>query len=259
MLSIQGKKLCEFHGKRIEYATSGQGDPTVIFIHGGGSADMDSWYKVYQLSKKMRRVFAYNRFGDGKSSQAKEPQTGKKVVETLRQLLQHTKVIAPYILVAHSFGGLYANLFARLYPKEVVGVVLVDSSHPDQAKMMHEKSGIADTIYLLFYRIIINLFSRFNPSKSSELNSFDVTASQINCAGAFPDVPLIVITAGKRSTFILSSKDIKRIELLQKDLSAMSPQGRIVIAENSKHCIQDSEPATIVKAINEIIESTNTM
>ena len=255
MPPILGKKLCKINGKCIEYATAGDGDPAVLFIHGGGSVNMDSWDKVYSLTKKLTRVFAYNRFGDGNSDQVNELQTGKRVVETLRQLLQYNKVIAPYVLVGHSFGGLYANLFARLYPIEVAGVVLVESSHPDQAGMMREKRGILETIYFLTYRLIVIIFARLNPSKGSELISFDDTASQINRAGPFPNVPLIVVTAGKRSAIFATNEEIKKIELLQKDLSTMSPQGKQVIAQKSGHCIQDNEPVIVVKAIHEIIKS----
>ena len=255
MPPILGKKLCKINGKGIEYANAGNGDPTVLFIHGGGSVNMDSWDKVYALTKKFTRVFAYNRYGDGNSDQVNKPQTGKRIVETLRQLLQYNQVIAPYVLVGHSLGGLYANLFARLHPNEVAGVVLVDSSHPAQAEMMRGKKGILETIYLLSYRLIVILYARFNPSKASELVSFDETASQINRAEPFPNVPLIVVTAGRRLTHFATNDDVKKIEFLQKDLSLMSPQGRQVFAVKSGHCIQNDEPDTIVKAIHEIIKS----
>ena len=160
-----GKKICKIHGKRIEYASSGKGDPTVVFIHGGGSVDMDSWDKVYPLTKMASSVFAFNRFGDGNSDQAKEPQTAERIVETLRQLQKYKKLAAPYVLVGHSMGGLCANLFARLYPEEIAGVVLVDPSHPDQAEMMQgrqviaEKSGhcIQDDDPLLWQKLFMKL------------------------------------------------------------------------------------------------------
>jgi pimeloyl-ACP methyl ester carboxylesterase len=41
----------------------------------------------------------------------------------------------PYILVGHSFGGYNMRLFADRYLDEVAGIVLVDSSHEDQAKL----------------------------------------------------------------------------------------------------------------------------
>jgi pimeloyl-ACP methyl ester carboxylesterase len=36
------------------------------------------------------------------------------------------------VLAGHSYGGLVARAFVDLYPDEVVGLVLVDASHPDQ-------------------------------------------------------------------------------------------------------------------------------
>jgi pimeloyl-ACP methyl ester carboxylesterase len=35
---------------------------------------------------------------------------------------------APYIVVGHSLGGFYAQVFARRYPKDVAAVVLVDAA-----------------------------------------------------------------------------------------------------------------------------------
>jgi pimeloyl-ACP methyl ester carboxylesterase len=35
-------------------------------------------------------------------------------------------------MVGHTYGGLYALSYAWQYPAEVVGLVLLHSSHPDQ-------------------------------------------------------------------------------------------------------------------------------
>lgn len=50
----------------------------------------------------------------------------------LHTLLQKAGIPGPYVMVGHSFGGLYTIYFAHRYSTEVVGVVLLDSSHPDQ-------------------------------------------------------------------------------------------------------------------------------
>jgi len=52
-------------------------------------------------------------------------------VELLRKLLLKRGLEPPYVLVGHSFGGLYMQYFARRYPDEVLGLVLVDSTHPN--------------------------------------------------------------------------------------------------------------------------------
>jgi len=246
--SIPNKIFGKINEGKLEYVISGDQQPTVIFINGGGPANMDSWGKIYPQIEKISRVFAYNRFGDGNSDQVDESQSGEKIVAALKQLLQHAGEKGPYILVGHSIGGLYAILLARLYPQDVIGVVLVDSAHPDQGKMMHEQ-GILNNL-------ILKIYAKFNPTKSSELNSFDETVSQIKNAGAFPDVPLLVISAGKRSSFFVPDETIKIIEKHQKELVELSTQGKQIVAKKSGHFIQNSEPEIVVNAIMEIINQT---
>ncbi|MEV0622290.1 alpha/beta hydrolase [Nonomuraea sp. NPDC050404] len=37
-----------------------------------------------------------------------------------------------YVLAGHSMGGWVTRMFAAAYPNEVAGLVVIDSSHPDQ-------------------------------------------------------------------------------------------------------------------------------
>jgi pimeloyl-ACP methyl ester carboxylesterase len=54
------------------------------------------------------------------------------MAEDLHALLRGTDIGPPYVLVGHSLGGLVTRVFIQLYPDEVVGLALIDSSHPDQ-------------------------------------------------------------------------------------------------------------------------------
>jgi pimeloyl-ACP methyl ester carboxylesterase len=47
-------------------------------------------------------------------------------------MLSRAGVQPPYVLVGASIGGEYARLYTSRYPHDVAGLVLVDSSHPDQ-------------------------------------------------------------------------------------------------------------------------------
>jgi pimeloyl-ACP methyl ester carboxylesterase len=53
-------------------------------------------------------------------------------VDDLHRLLQKAGVTGPYVMVGHSIGGIYVRQYAAYYPNEVAGIVLMDSSHPDQ-------------------------------------------------------------------------------------------------------------------------------
>jgi pimeloyl-ACP methyl ester carboxylesterase len=254
MAPIPEKRFAQIEDGRLEYAASGEGRPTVVFINGGGPATMDSWAKVYPDAAKISSVFAYNRFGDGRSDQVSEPQTGEKVVGSLRRLLQKEGQKPPYILVGHSLGGLYANLFARRYPREVAGVVLVDSSHPDQGEMMRSQRGMLGAVNHVFQW----LYRKHNPTKASEIDVFDETASQVREAGAFPDVPVIVISAGKRPSLLVGAETLALIERHQNELAQLSPKGRRVVAEQSGHYVQDSEPGIVVDAIRGLVDQART-
>jgi pimeloyl-ACP methyl ester carboxylesterase len=88
------------------------------------------------------RVCAYDRAGMGWS----EPEPGApdaiQTTAELHTLLQETDEVGPYVLVGHSLAGLYSRIYAERYPEEVAGMVLVDSTHPDQ----FEDSGLALTM-----------------------------------------------------------------------------------------------------------------
>src|ERR671917_1180767 len=109
----------------------GEGSPTVILeaASGGMSAH---WVRVQQQLAKTTRVCAYDRAGLGWSEPGPEPRDARQVSGELQALLEGAGIEGPYVLVGHSYGGLYARMYAARYSEEVAGVVLVDSSHPEQ-------------------------------------------------------------------------------------------------------------------------------
>ena len=120
---------------------------------------MIGWYKLHPHIEKLGTVVVYDRPGVGDSPRAAAPQTGKAAVETLRKLLRQIGVKPPYVLVGHSFGGLHANLFARLHPGEVAGVVFLEATAPEDIGMMKQhQSTLARAVNRL-----LNLFSSPDP------------------------------------------------------------------------------------------------
>ena len=55
------------------------------------------------------------------------------MVDDLHLLLRAAAIAGPYVLVGHSLGGAHVRLFASRFPQDTVGMVLVDSSHEEQA------------------------------------------------------------------------------------------------------------------------------
>jgi pimeloyl-ACP methyl ester carboxylesterase len=127
---------------RLHMNCVGQGSPTVVLDAGWGytSVEWSAW--VQPEVAKHTRVCAYDRAGMGWS----EPEAGApdatQTTAELHTLLQEADEEGPYVFAGHSLAGLYSRIYAERYPEEVAGMVLVDSSHPDQ----FEGSGAAQTI-----------------------------------------------------------------------------------------------------------------
>ena len=110
------------------------GSPTVILeSHNGGT--VASWVWVQQEVAASGRVCAYDRAGLGWSELSPEMQDTRQNAEALHLLLEKAGVPAPYILVGHSFGGLFVRGYADRYPDEVAGLVLVEATNPDFLKV----------------------------------------------------------------------------------------------------------------------------
>jgi pimeloyl-ACP methyl ester carboxylesterase len=110
----------------------GQGIPTVVLDAGSGEMSAH-WVRVQREVSGTTRVCAYDRAGMGWSESGPEPRDARQIAGELHTLLSEAGIEGPYVLVGHSFGGMYMQTYAARYPDEVAGVGLVDSStEPEQ-------------------------------------------------------------------------------------------------------------------------------
>jgi pimeloyl-ACP methyl ester carboxylesterase len=121
-------------GHRLYLECSGTGNPTVLLSNGAGE-HTPSWAWITPAVARDTRVCAYDRAGLGWSSSAAGPQDGVELATDLHGLLQAAQVPGPYVLAGHSVGGAYEMIFAARYPNEVAGMVLLDSSSPEQFRL----------------------------------------------------------------------------------------------------------------------------
>jgi pimeloyl-ACP methyl ester carboxylesterase len=92
------------------------------------------WYLVQQEVAKLATVCSYDRAGHAWSELGPRPRTLRQAVYDLRRLLGKAGIPRPYVLVGHSLGATLVRVFAREYPNDVAGIVLVDSgiaNNPD--------------------------------------------------------------------------------------------------------------------------------
>ena len=123
-------QLVDVGGHRLHLNCTGSGSPVVVLESGGG-ATSSSWGWIAPAVARDTTVCTYDRAGRGWSEAASGSQDGVALATDLHTLLEQAGVKGPYVLVGHSFGGLYALNFAALYPEQVAGMVLLDSTPPD--------------------------------------------------------------------------------------------------------------------------------
>jgi pimeloyl-ACP methyl ester carboxylesterase len=257
-------KSAELRGRGIRYVYQGEGIPTVVVDQGQGlsiersfeRSEPFGWTKVFKEIQKSAKILMHDRAGLGSSVLAPGPRTSLEMVDDLRGVLVAAEARPPYVLVGHSIGGFNVRLFAGKYPNDVVGVVLVDSSHPDQLTkfasiLPPEAPDEAMALKLL----------RRGPDAtlSTEAIDFRMCAEQARGITTIGVKPLVVVSQSPRAFgppgIPLPIWEKMRIiwKDLQSDLLGLSGLSTQVIATHAGHQIQAEEPGLVVDAILSVV------
>ena len=223
------------------------------------------------------RVCTYDRAGLGWSDPAPAEWTQAGMVADLHRLLAAAEIPGPYVLLAHSMGGLVARTYARTYPKDVAGLVLVDATSdrnfPEleaarvtvvaqiDAAIANAKPGVpvvgmpagtSPEVVLAFTPEIL----RGVKVEFEALDRLPAEMKKPDGFGALGDLPLIVIRRGK-SAQPPSAADVAHREG-QEALAALSSNSMLIVAEHSGHTIPLDEPQVVADAVRRMLESLRT-
>jgi pimeloyl-ACP methyl ester carboxylesterase len=274
-------QLIDVGGYRMHIDCMGLGTPTVILDSGLGDSHI-SWRKVQPHIARFTRVCSYDRAGLGYSDSSPRPRTSKDFAQELHILLHNAGIIPPYILAGHSMGGFDVRLYASLYRSEVAGMVLVDSSHPEQQKRLPPTLNDFDAGWLReqeFFEFtmpfgIPRLLGfcgndaevraaecNFHSLRESvaELKTIAKSAAQTASAGSLGNMPLAVLSRDPDSPQCDLPEDLVKPasdawRQMQRELAQLSTRGTQVIAKNSGHYIQLDRPDLVIEAIRKIVD-----
>lgn len=219
--------------KSIKSALIKKASPTIIFSNGFGMG-MKYWDEIFLEIAKTNTVFAYNR-NDNKN--LKQRITLSTLVEDLRNILSHKELKPPYILVGHSFGGLVVQYFLRKYPKEIKGIILVDSTHPQDFKDMST-----------FPKKMQKQFKNFAPY-------FNSCGDEILTFPTCDKAPVISLVATHKKFIKQYPKNKQMIDtMLQKQevFHTYFPTNKLLYVD-SGHNIPYEKPDVVIKAIKTLI------
>jgi pimeloyl-ACP methyl ester carboxylesterase len=259
---------------------SGQGTPTVVLDSGLGDSFI-SWEKVQPQIAKFTRVCSYDRAGIGYSDPSPRARTSEVIAEELHALLQAAQVPPPYVLVGHSMGGYDVRVFTGRYRSEVAGVVLVDSSHPDQEKRlpvelsgmeaswMREAEFLAFTMPFGIPRLLglcdDNPVARavecnFHTAREGmkEMQAVHESAAQAEASDSLGDLPLVVLSHDPDKPSAELPADLVKPtndawEKMQEEMAHLSTRGTQSIVKGSAHYIQVDRPDAVIDAIRTVV------
>jgi len=261
---VPGFASVDIGGRSLRYRCAGEGTPTVLIEPGGGVSleTVFSWNRpigwagIVPRIEKLTRVCVYDRAGLGRSDPAPMPRTSLDVAKDLHALLEKAAIAGPYVLAGQSLGGMNARMFASLYPDQVAGMVLVDSSHPDQyprlAKALPAPSP-GESEFLQGWRQGPDL------SKTREWIDLKANADLVRATGSIGDKPLIVLTQSPTWNDPYAPDDVEPLidtvtQELQADLVQLSTNGKQIVAKKAGHNIQQDEPELVIDAIVDVVK-----
>lgn len=263
-------------GRKMYMDCEGKGTPPVVFIS-GRSDRSDIWQPVLQAVAKFTSVCAYDRPGTftikgdsvevSRSTSVSQPITPKKAVLDLHALLRASQEQAPYVLVAHSFGGLIARLYASTYPDKVVGLVLVDTL----TEFLYE--ALPKEKQALWIRLNSNYSPELEQYLIQERTDFIPSFEQLQKAPPIKPIPTIVLTSDQTYDF----KDlIKKGNLPpdapidfgpiifkahlegQKQLTELL-HAKQITNTHASHYIHSEQPQMVIDAIREVVEKVRSL
>ncbi len=237
--------LQDLAGHKIEVLKLAKpGAPATVVFENGSRNTLDKWNKVIPEVAKEATVFAYNRPGYGKSDKPSTPRDGKTVVEELRQLLREQGLRPPYTLVGHSLGGLYMQMYARAYPQEVQGVVLVDSLYPGIIKKPQD--------FPLMTRMAKYVF--LNSAMEAEIDQINSTGQAMLAMPWNDDIPVVRLfnVPKSASAVAVDLGTVNDDDQTRTMVRNMYPKACKVIVD-SDHQMQQANPEVVVNAIREVI------
>lgn len=278
-------------GLELHLDCRGRGEPVVI-LEAGLNLGSTSWGLVHDELSEVTQICAYDRPGMDWSEATDEPVEAVTVANRLHGLLAAAGVSGPQIVLGMSAGGVFVREYYARFPEQVVGMVLVDSSHEQQGRRLPEISGRSRVNRMLsicswFQPIgVVRMFELLGPivnqhdlppqmvvaqantyqshtcnSKLLESEGFQREVFDSKPPDSLGDLPLAVISQGKapeaNEAFGLTIEDAIKLAVvwdeLQNELTALSAASQRHIARDSGHVIQLEQPQIVIDTVREMV------
>jgi pimeloyl-ACP methyl ester carboxylesterase len=274
-------RLVDVGGYRLHMMCAGEGTPPVVICPALGST-ADEWADVQCRVARVTSVCVYDRAGLGHSDPPRKHRTAVRMAAELHALLQRASIRPPYLLAGHSMGGLLARAFVAMYPAEVAGLALIDSSHPQQQERLPKTDlrnypGGMPLVAarrrlrpLAIRRLARDLglgkaasveTRRNRRAAAAELLAFRAIRHQTSLVADddLGELPLVVLTSAELAPNLDDTGVRKRRRfyaswaVLQSELAALSTNSVHVIADHGGHQLNGDNPELVAKVVIDLV------
>lgn len=285
-------ELVDIGGRRLHLWRAGEGSPAVVVAPSLGEPG-DGWAEIQRRLAQQTTVVLYDRAGLGWSDPGPWP-TGRRMVADLHALLKAAGIPPPYVLVGHSLGGLLMRLYQTTHPEQVAGMVLVDSSHPDQERRLGAQTWrlsrprwwvrvVRFAVQPLWIRlrergaaipahlrrglppelaeaaVAMRLGTRAQHADAKEMAASPGLAAEVGRSvdgtpGSLGQLPLVVITREVNTELSWRLGAEGVWQEMQTELALLSERSTHLHAASGDHFIHRSDPDLVVNAIAELVD-----
>lgn len=261
-------------GRSLFLDCQGSGSPTVFVIPGKGSY-AEAWNVVvppgdpirsspYDIIEQARlgpspdavqptlarhsRVCAYDRpntrpDGADRSTATSQPHTVLADVDDIVSLIGAARLSGPFVVVAHSYGGLVADLLARTHPELVRALVMVDPV-----------SEFLPTLGSRAQNAAFDRDGRAPANPDGEAVLYNDAFSSISAAPPLPNVPATVMSSGKFvPPSLLTPENYTQAQIHRSnDMLADALHATNHVVADSGHNIMLYDPAAVVATVEAV-------
>ena len=226
----------------------GNGEPVVVMQAGFGEGKA-VWQPLIAELARDHRVFAYDRPGTAGQPAGDGARDPCSIAEEQRTRLREASLKPPYLLVGHSLGGLYQYVYAKRYPDEVAGVVLLDPTHPRNWETLERTQPGAALLIKSMKHVA------WNRAQKREFEQ------QTDCLDSLSmDRPLTqpgaLLISGRPDEISSAEFEQARLEMAQ-DWLRLTGIDQIERVWESGHHIQSERPAMVAAAVRRVLLHTS--
>lgn len=243
---------------RLHVIEDGEGQPAVLFVH-GGAGDVTQWAHQMDALRSEYRVVAVGLRGHGGSD---TPRNGDFSVEGLSQDIGQVIAqlgIRPCVLVGHSIGALAALHYAAHHPEDIVGLFLIDPGNDARHLAEEQKQALVRALQEqyqqtseAYWRTLIGENHQLGIRLMADLRASSPVTVQRELQALFLYDPLPDLDRFRKPVFCLvarSTESPSSLHVLRPDL----PHRQV---PDSGHWIQLEHPMLVTRALQEFLHQT---